>query len=111
MQTFLMAALIVVLLTPLLLFYGLPLIAVGVLFYRHTARWLRSGARFVIACGIASLGIAPLFDQYWAPKSVYLLLWSGTPVDPWAAMLSFAITWLIVTLQARTLFHKRPTRA
>jgi len=111
MQTFLMAVLILVLLTPLLLFYGLPFIAAAVLFHRHSARWIGSRPRFVIACGIASLGIAPLFDPYWAPRSIYLLLWAGTPVDPWAAMLSFAITWLVVTLQARTVFRRRLARA
>ena len=107
MQTFLMCVVILVLLTPLLLFYGLPFIFAAWLFFTRTASRLDPRPRLVVACGVAALGIAPLFDDYWAPKSTYLLLWSGTPVNPWAALASFALTWLVLMLQARPLVRHR----
>jgi hypothetical protein len=106
MQTFLMVVVILVLLTPLLLFYGLPFIIAAKLFHRHTALWLSERTRFIAACGIASLGIAPAFDDFWMPKSIYLYFWNGDPVNPGAAVLSFALTCAVVTLKARTLARK-----
>jgi hypothetical protein len=104
-QTFLMYVVVIVLMTPLLLFYGIPFIVAARFFHRHTALWLGERTRFVLACGIASLGIAPAFDDFLMAKSIYLVWWNGGTVPAAAALVSFAITWLVVTLQARTLAH------
>jgi hypothetical protein len=102
-ETFLMYLVITVLMTPLLAFYGLPFIVAARLFHRATPLWLTERARLVAACGIASLGIAPAYDAYMAPKSIYLWLLAGDEVGLGAAALSFALTWLIVYLQVRML--------
>jgi hypothetical protein len=103
MQTFLMYVVVIVLMTPLLLFYGLPFIAVARLVHTCSALWLRERTRFVLACGIASLGIAPAFDDFLMPKSIYLVWLSGGSVPLFAALVSFAITWVVVMLQLHTL--------
>jgi len=59
MQTFLMVLVIVVLMAPLLLVYGIPFIVPAIVLHAYTALWLSERTRLVLACGIASLGIAP----------------------------------------------------
>jgi hypothetical protein len=105
LQTFLMGLVIVVLLTPLLLFYGLPFIAAAKALHAATRRRLTESRRLVLASGIAALGIAPAFDDFLMPKSIYLVLLDGEPVAPAAAFLSFTLTWLVVGVQLRTLAH------
>ena len=107
MQTFLMVIVILVLMTPLLLFYGLPFIVAAKLFHSLTPLWLTERTRLGAACGIAALGIAPSFDAFWMPKSIYLELLAGNPVDPLAALLSLGLTWLVVTLQVHLFAHRR----
>ncbi|MBV8500340.1 MAG: hypothetical protein JO006_01325 [Paucibacter sp.] len=107
MQTFLMVALIVVLMSPLLVFCGLPLIAAAVLFHRLTPLWLGERSRRLIACGIAALGVAPAFDQFWMPKNIYLCWLDGDSVEPWFALASFFVTWLVVTLITAVPFRGR----
>ena len=107
MQTFLMYVVIVVLLTPLLLFHGIPFIVAAWLFYKRSAPSLSERTRFVLACGIASLGIAPAFDEHLMPKAIWLVLVGGGSVWPLTAILSFAITWTLVATQLRTVMHLR----
>lgn len=109
MQTFLMVLLIVVLMSPLLLFQGLPFIAAGLLVHRATVLWLGARTRLVLACGIAALGIAPAFDTFWQPRPVYLRCLDGDLVNPWAALLSFAVTWAVVLLKAAAVARRRAT--
>ena len=111
LQTFVIHALIVILLTPLLLFYGLPFIVAARLFHRHTTLWLSERMRFTLACGIASLGIAPSFDEYRGPMAIWLHWWSGEEVGAVTVLVSFALTWLIVQFQLKTLTHHRHAAA
>jgi len=110
MQTILMVLVIVVLMAPLLLVYAIPFIVPAIVFHSYTALWLGERTRLVLASGIASLGIAPAFDQFWAPKSMYLRLLEGDPVDPMAALASFAVTWVIVALAAAQFARLRSRR-
>ncbi len=111
LQTIVIHALIVILLAPLLLCYGLPFIGAAVLFHRYTTAWLGERMRFTVACGIAALGIAPSFDMYRGPTAIWLRWWNGETVGALAALLSFALTWLIVQLQLKTLAHRRHAAA
>ena len=67
-------------------------------------------ARLALASGIASFGRAPAFGDFWALKSVYLGLLGGDLVDPGAALLSFALTWVIVSLAMRTIVQRHSRR-
>ena len=96
MQTFLMVVVILVLLAPLLLFYGLPFIIAAWLFHRHTTLWLSERMRFIAAV-----------DDFWMPRAIYLCWWNCDPVKPSAAVLSFALTWAVVLLTAHTLTRRR----
>jgi hypothetical protein len=107
MQTFLMYVVIVVLMAPLMLFYGLPFIFAAKLFHAATPIWLTQRTRFVAACGIAALGIAPAFDEFLTPKSIYLVWLDGGSVPLPAVAASLALTWLVVMFQLRMLARHR----
>jgi len=107
MQTFLKVVTIVVLMAPLLAIYGVPFIVSAKLFHSYTVLWLRDRTRLVFACGIASLGVAPAFDAFWAPKSIYLRLFDGDPVNPGSAALSIAVTWIVLTLTVGAIVRMR----
>ncbi len=106
MQTFLMYLVITVLLSPLLVFYGMPFVIAARLFHRWTSLWLGARSRFMGACAIAALGIAPAYDDFLMPKAIYLRLMDGDGVDIVASLLSFAVTWLIVLAQVRLIARR-----
>jgi hypothetical protein len=106
MQTFLMYVVITVLLSPLLVFYGLPFVIAAWLFHRWTPLWLGARSRFMGACAIAALGIAPAYDDFLMPKAIYLRLMDGDDVALGACALAFALTWLIVMAQVRLIRHR-----
>ncbi|HUL94460.1 MAG TPA: hypothetical protein VLT89_00530 [Usitatibacter sp.] len=107
METFLMYTTITVIMAPLLLVYGIPFIAAAFLFHRATPLWLSARARLVGASAISALGIAPGYDAYMAPTPVYVRLLEGYAVPAGAAVISFAVTWLVVYLKAHALAGRR----
>lgn len=107
LQTFLLYAVITILMTPLLLFYAIPFIAAARLLHGWSVLWLAERPRFVLACGVAALGIAPAYDDYRHPTPVWWLWAQGEPVAAGAAALSFLITWALVLLQLKTLMRHR----
>ena len=113
LQTFLMYVVITVLMAPLLLFYGLPFVVPARLLLRANPLRLPDRANTALACGIAALGVAPAYDAYRAPKSIYLWIVAGDTVGVGAALLSFAATWLIIYAKQRAfsrLSRRKATR-
>lgn len=110
LQTFAFYAVILALMTPLLLFYGIPFILIAKVVHHYTALWLSGRARFVLACGVAALGIAPTFDPYGGPYPFYLDLIDGNPINPGGAAVALLVTWGIVMLKLKTL-HRRHARS
>lgn len=104
-QSFLLYALITVLMAPLLVVYGLPFIVVAHLFNHFAQLHLSERPRFIIACGIAALGIAPSYDVYRAPLPIYTRLVDGAEVSVPFMLASFFVTWLVVMVQARQVGH------
>lgn len=106
-QNFLVYAVITILMTPLLLVYGLPFIAAATLFNRLTRHRLTDSRRFIAACGIAAAGIAPAYDIYRAPLPVYVWLMDGRNPGLPAMAVSFVVTWALIALQLRQLARLR----
>ncbi|HSN79411.1 MAG TPA: hypothetical protein VLR44_03425 [Rhodoferax sp.] len=106
-QEFLIYLVITVLMSPLLIVMGIPFIIVAKIFHRVSARWMSAGPRFVLACGIATLGIAPAYDMHRMPTPIYTWLMAGDPVSMPHMLFSFAITWLVILLQTHKLAGKR----
>jgi hypothetical protein len=111
MQEFLIHVVILVLMTGVLLFWAIPFIAVALWFHRASAPRLGAHARFVAACGIAALGIAPHFDAYRQPYPIWLRWCEGDAVGAGYALASFALTWALVMLQLKAMHHRRPKAA
>lgn len=111
LQTFLVYLVITVLMAPLLVVYGLPFIAVAKLFDHFAQLWFKDSTRFVLSCGIASLGIAPAYNEYRAPLPMYVHLLQGDSVGTGFALASFFLTWIVVILQVRQLMHLRRPKA
>ena len=107
MQTFLLVAVILILMAPLLLFYGAPFIVLAALLHRPLARRLTVQSSGWLSSGVAALGIAPAFDSFCAPKSIYLRLLEGDRVAAPAAVISLAATWLAVWLAATAVARLR----
>ena len=104
---FLIYLVITLLMSPLLIVMGLPFIILAKIFHRVSARWMSAGPRFALACGIASLGIAPAYDMHRMPMPIYTWLMDGDLVSIPAMLISFAITWLVLWLQTHKLAGKR----
>lgn len=111
MQEFLIHLVIVVLMSAVLLFWALPLIALAIVFFRNSAAWLGESARLAVACGIAAAGIAPHFDAYRQPHPIWLRWWDGDTVSAGYALVSLAITWAVVYGQMRLLRRHRRAAA
>ncbi len=105
LQTFFIYAVITILMAPLLVVYGLPFIAVAKVFHHATRHSLPQARRFVLACGIASLGIAPAYDIYRAPLPMYTHLLGGESLGLGFMLVSFLVTWLVVVVQTKHLAH------
>lgn len=101
LQTFLIYAVITVLMTPLLVVYGTPFILAAKVFDHFAQLWLKDSTRFIATCGIASLGIAPAYDIYRAPLPIYTHLLGGDSVGMGFMLASFLVTWLIVVVQVK----------
>lgn len=110
LQTFFIYALVTILMAPLLVVYGLPFVALAKVFDHFAQLWFKDSTRFVLSCGIASLGIAPAYDEYRAPLPVYVHWLQGDSVGLGFALASFVVTWLVVVLQVRQLMHLRGHR-
>jgi len=114
-QEFLIYLVITALMSPLLIVLGLPFIIAAKIFHRFSARWVSAGPRFVLACGIAALGIAPAYDMHRMPMPIYTWLMDGDLVSIPAVLISFGVTWLLLWLQTHRLAgksnlrHARPT--
>lgn len=98
-QEFLIYLVITVLMSPLLIVMGLPFIIGAVVFQRYSARWISDRLRFVLACGIATLGIAPAYDMHRMPMPIYTWLMDGERASMPYMLISFAITWLVLFIQ------------
>jgi hypothetical protein len=113
-QTFFLYAVITILMTPLLLVYGIPFILLARVFNQHAKPLLKDSTRFYAACGIAALGIAPAYDRYRAPLPIYTWLVEGNSPGLGYMVLSFLVTWLVVVVQTRHLMHalgrKQPSK-
>ncbi len=104
LQNFFIHAVIIILMAPLLVFYGLPFVFVAKVFNHYGKLWYSDKARFILACGIASIGIAPAFDRYRAPMPIYYTwLTEGTTVSLGYMVVSFLVTWVVVMEQTKTL--------
>ena len=111
MQEFLIHLVITVLMSAVLLFWAIPFIAAAVFFHRRSAPRLGPQARLLMACGIAALGIAPHFDAYRQPLTIWLRWWHGDEVSIGYALLSFIVTWAVVYGQMRLLHRHRALKA
>lgn len=106
LQNFLVYAVITILMTPLLLVYGIPFILAGRVLHRMTRHGLDDSHRMLLGCAVAALGIAPAYDIYRAPLPIYVHWLQGDSVGAGFALGSFLLTWLIVTLQVRHLTQR-----
>ena len=106
-QEFLIYLVITLLMSPLLIVLGLPFIILAKIVHRVSAHWMSAGPRFVLACGIAALGIAPAYDMHRMPTPIYTWLLAGDPVSMPHMLVSFTITWLVILLQIHKLAWAR----
>lgn len=105
LHTFFIYAVITILMTPLLVVYGIPFILAAKLFDHFAQLWFKDSTRFVLSCGIAALGIAPAYDSYRAPLPMYTWLLDGKGLGAAYMLASFVVTWLLVVLQTKQLLH------
>ncbi len=111
LQNFLVYAVITILMVPLLVVYGLPFIALAKLFHHFGQLWFKDSTRFMLSCGIASLGIAPMYDEYRAPLPIYVHWMQGDSAGVGFVLASFVLTWVVVMVQLRQIQHLRGRHA
>jgi hypothetical protein len=111
LQTFLVYAVITVLMAPLLLLYGLPFILLAGAFTRLAKPRFSNGKRLLLSCGIAALGIAPAYDTYRAPLPIYTWLLDDRAPSAGFMLASFAVTWVLVLLPVKLLSRLGAARA
>ncbi|TXH87009.1 MAG: hypothetical protein E6Q78_15800 [Rhodoferax sp.] len=113
LQLFFVYAVITILMAPLLVVYGLPFIAIARVFDHFAQLWFKDSTRFVLSCGIASLGIAPMYDEYRSPLPMYVHWLQGDSVGLGLGFVlaSFVVTWIVVVLQVRQIQHLRGRHA
>lgn len=103
LQNFFIYSLITILMSPLLVVYGIPFILMAKGFDHFARRRLKDSTRLVLSCGIASLGMAPAYDMYRAPLPIYTWLWDGRSPGFGFMLFSFLMTWLVVIVLVRQL--------
>jgi hypothetical protein len=105
LQIFFIYAVITILMAPLLVVYAIPFIVVAKVFDHFAQLWFKDSTRFVLSCGIASLGIAPAYDIYRAPLPMYTWLMDGKSLGVGFMLASFVVTWVVVVVQTKHLAH------
>ncbi len=108
MQTAIMYAVITLLMSGLLVGFGLPFLALAWLAWRWTAGRLGDAARLALASAIAALGIAPAYDPYGGPLPIAVRLMRGEPVTVLGALVSLSATFIVLVALARLLVRRRP---
>jgi len=101
MQTALLYVVITVLMSGVIVTFGLPFLAAAWAFARWTRGALADRTRLGLAAAIAAIGIGPDYDAYRGPLPIYMRLVRGEPVVPIAAVVSLVVTWLVLFAIAR----------
>ena len=96
-----MYVLITVLMAPLLILYGSPLLILAWLVNRLSVARFGRGARLMTVCAIAALGLTPVYDAYRAPWPLYLAWWQGQPLNGGVTWGLFALTWIALVAATR----------
>ncbi len=80
MQTAILYIVITLLMSGVLVGFGLPFLARGLGVARWTRGALADGTRLALAAAIAAIGIAPAYDAYQGPLPIWVRLLRGEPV-------------------------------
>ena len=111
MQIAIQYAVVTLLMSGVLIGFGLPFILVAWAVFRWTAGRITGRARPALASAIAALGVAPSYDPYGGPLPVTVRLMRGEPVTLLAALVSFAVTWLVLMAFASLVSRRKPSHA
>jgi hypothetical protein len=111
MQLALLYIVITVLMSAVIIAFGLPFLVAGWLFARFTRGAIAAGPRIALAAAVAALGIAPNYDAYRGPLPIYMRLVRGEPAPFVASAVSLVITWLVLLAIARFFARRRVTVA
>jgi hypothetical protein len=118
MHDALLCIVITLLMSSVMVAFGLPFLALAWAFARLAYGALSDGTRLAIAAAIAAIaaaiaaiGIAPDYDAYRGPLPIYMRLVRGVPVGLVAAVVSLAITWMLLFAVARVIARRRAAAA
>ena len=111
MQSALLYFVITLLMSGVVVAFGLPFLVAAWVFARWTRGALADGTRLALAAAIAAIGIAPNYDAYRGPLPIYMRLVRGEPVTLVAAIVSLVATWLVLYAVARLIARRRPAAA
>ncbi len=111
MQTAILYIVITVLMSGVLVGFGLPFLAVAWAVFRFARGVLADGTRLALAAAIAAIGIAPAYDAYKGPLPIWVRLLRGEPVTPVSAVAAIVVTWLVLMALARLVVRRRPAHA
>ena len=102
---------ITALMSTVLVAFGLPFLVAAWAFARATRGALAGRTRLALAAAIAAFGIAPNYDAYRGPLPIYVRVLRGEPVTLVAALVSLAVTWLVLYAIARLVARRRAAAA
>ncbi len=111
MQTAIMYVVITLLMSGVLVGFGLPFLALAWFAWRWTVGRLGETARLAVASAIAAIGIAPAYDAYKGPLPIWVRLLRGEPVTLVSALIAIVVTWLVLMALARLVVRRRPAQA
>jgi hypothetical protein len=95
MQTAILYVVITLLMSGVLLGFGLPFLAVAWAAFRFAGGALTDGTRLALAATIGAIGIAPAYDPYKGPLPIWVRLLRGEPVTLVPALVALVVTWLL----------------
>lgn len=109
MQTAILYVVITLLMSGVIVAFGLPFIALGLAFAHWTRGLIAEGTRIALSAAIAAIGIAPNYDAYRGPLPIWARLMRGESVTLVGALASIAVTWIALFLIARFVSRRRPS--
>jgi hypothetical protein len=107
MPTVLLYVVITLLMSGVIIAFGLPFLFAAWIFAHLTRGALADGSRLGFSAAIAAVGIAPNYDAYHGPLPIYVRLIRGEPVTAAAAVASLFVTWLVLFSIARLFARRR----
>jgi len=111
MQTAILYIVVTLLMSGVLVGFGLPFLAAAWAVFRLARGALADGTRLALAAAIAAIGIAPAYDAYRGPLPIWIRLLRGEPVTPIPALVALVVTWLALMALGRLVMRRRAAHA